>query len=100
MRPPKATRNDPVLHGNLEFTAAVGTVPDGYDLEILIVTIGVILIVAFSTYFERKVIGSMQARIGPNRVGPLGLGNLSQTLSSSSSKRSLFRRSRASFCLS
>ena len=42
--------------------------------KILFVTIAVILIVAFSTYFERKVIGSMQARIGPNRVGPLGLG--------------------------
>jgi NADH-quinone oxidoreductase subunit H len=42
--------------------------------KILIVTIGVILTVAFSTYFERKVIGSMQARVGPNRVGPLGLG--------------------------
>ena len=42
--------------------------------KILFVTIGVILIVAFSTYFERKVIGSMQGRIGPNRVGPLGLG--------------------------
>ena len=41
--------------------------------KILLVTIGVILIVAFSTYFERKVIGSMQARIGPNRVGPRGL---------------------------
>jgi NADH-quinone oxidoreductase subunit H len=41
--------------------------------KILFVTIGVILIVAFSTYFERKVIGSMQARVGPNRVGPLGL---------------------------
>ncbi len=42
--------------------------------KILLVTIGVILVVAFSTYFERKVIGSMQARVGPNRVGPLGLG--------------------------
>lgn len=42
--------------------------------KILFVMIGVILIVAFSTYFERKVIGSMQARVGPNRVGPLGLG--------------------------
>ena len=42
--------------------------------KIVLVTIGVILIVAFSTYFERKVIGSMQARVGPNRVGPLGLG--------------------------
>jgi len=40
----------------------------------LVVTIGVILCVAFSTYFERKVIGHMQARIGPNRVGPMGLG--------------------------
>ena len=42
--------------------------------KILIVTVGVILVVAFSTYFERKVIGSMQARVGPNRVGPMGLG--------------------------
>jgi len=29
--------------------------------------------VAYLTYFERKVIGYMQVRIGPNRVGPLGL---------------------------
>jgi NADH-quinone oxidoreductase subunit H len=42
--------------------------------KILLVMITVILLVAFSTYFERKVIGSMQARVGPNRVGPLGLG--------------------------
>ena len=41
--------------------------------KILLVTIAVILCVAFSTYFERKVIGSMQARVGPNRVGPRGL---------------------------
>jgi NADH-quinone oxidoreductase subunit H len=41
--------------------------------KILILTVGVILCVAFSTYFERKVIGSMQARVGPNRVGPMGL---------------------------
>ena len=42
--------------------------------KILFVMIVVILIVAFSTYFERKVIGRMQSRVGPNRVGPLGLG--------------------------
>lgn len=42
--------------------------------KIVLVTVAVILIVAFSTYFERKVIGRMQARVGPNRVGPLGLG--------------------------
>ena len=41
--------------------------------KILIVTIVVILCVAFSTYFERKVIGSMQARVGPNRVGWNGI---------------------------
>ncbi len=42
--------------------------------QILAVMITVILAVAFTTYFERKVIGHMQGRIGPNRVGPLGLG--------------------------
>jgi len=41
---------------------------------IVVVMIAVILTVAFTTYFERKVIGYMQGRIGPNRVGPLGLG--------------------------
>ena len=41
---------------------------------IMVVMITVILAVAFTTYFERKVIGYMQGRIGPNRVGPLGLG--------------------------
>ena len=41
--------------------------------QIGVVLICVILTVAFSTYFERKVIGHMQGRMGPNRVGPLGL---------------------------
>ena len=41
--------------------------------KILILTVAVILCVAFSTYFERKVIGSMQSRVGPNRVGFKGL---------------------------
>lgn len=41
--------------------------------QILAVTICVILTVAYTTYFERKVIGYMQGRVGPNRVGPYGL---------------------------
>lgn len=39
----------------------------------LIVTVGVILTVALMTLAERKVMGAMQRRIGPNKVGYLGV---------------------------
>jgi NADH-quinone oxidoreductase subunit H len=44
-----------------------------YALVALVLFISVILMMAFLTLAERRVIGSIQARIGPNRVGPFGL---------------------------
>ncbi len=41
--------------------------------KILILVIPLILFVAYLTYFERRVIGLMQMRKGPNIVGPFGL---------------------------
>lgn len=42
-------------------------------LKILAIIVGLIGVVLYLTYFERKVIGYMHVRIGPNRVGPRGL---------------------------
>ena len=44
-----------------------------YGVVALILFISVILMMAFLTLAERRVIGRIQVRIGPNRVGPFGL---------------------------
>ena len=43
-------------------------------IKIMVIVLPVMGLVAYLTLAERKVIGAMQGRIGPNRVGILGLG--------------------------
>ena len=55
-----------------------GLIRFGINVLIIIIKIVVVLAVgllhvAYATYFERKVIGHMQVRLGPMRVGPHGL---------------------------
>jgi NADH-quinone oxidoreductase subunit H len=40
---------------------------------LVLVFLGILPLIAYLTFAERKILGYMQARLGPNRVGPWGL---------------------------
>ncbi|MFH1114101.1 MAG: NADH-quinone oxidoreductase subunit NuoH [Pseudomonadota bacterium] len=42
-------------------------------IKVLLVIVAVLTLVAYLTLIERRVLGFIQVRLGPNRVGPLGL---------------------------
>jgi len=42
-------------------------------IKIVVIVVPILLCVAYLTYWERKIIGAMQRRKGPNVVGPFGL---------------------------
>jgi NADH-quinone oxidoreductase subunit H len=58
-----------LLNGFPEFAQAIVW----YGVIAVILFVSVILCMAFLTWWERRVLGSMHVRIGPNRVGPNGL---------------------------
>jgi len=69
-----------VIHDVLEFITSLPSAPVGSIEHVVWIAViavamflSVIIFMAFLTLAERRVIGSMQARIGPNRIKAFGL---------------------------
>ena len=58
-----------LLPDSLSWMAYLGT---GFTIVLILVN-AVLMLTAFGTYMERRVLGRFQTRLGPNRVGPFGL---------------------------
>ena len=58
-----------LLPESLSWVAYLGT---GFTIIFLLVN-SLLMLTAFGTYMERRVLGRFQTRLGPNRVGPFGL---------------------------
>jgi len=70
-------------------------------VKILALVVPLMLGVAYLTYAERKIIGWMQVRIGPNRVGFQGLLQpIADAVKLLMKEKSSFRRAPAAGCSS